>query len=338
VQDHLLSSLPPNFMPIKISNISRTERFSYLMILLLLVLVATLHLATPFITVLFSYLVLKTVCWRGKKWLGILVFVVLCAGLFTGFGYFVRQASKELPEIVSDAIPRVVEYADQHKIDLPFSDMDSLKSVTMDTVKGAISSVGNFAKLATKEFVFLIMALVIAIGVFINPEISRSDEEGGGSSNLYFHLASALSERFSSLYHCFEQVMYAQLTISAINTVLTAIFVFSCSVKYAGLVVVLTFMFGLLPIVGNIISNSIIVGIAFTSSPGLAVSAIIFLVVIHKLEYFLNSKIIGDRIRHPMWLMLLSLIIGEHLMGIPGIILAPVLLSFIKIELSRFEV
>jgi predicted PurR-regulated permease PerM len=62
---------------------------------------------------------------------------------------------------------------------------------------------------------------------------------------------------------------------------------------------------------------------------------LIFLVVLHKGEYFLNSKIIGDRIRNPMWLTLLGLVIGEKLMGIPGMILAPVLLHFVKVEVSR---
>ena len=63
--------------------------------------------------------------------------------------------------------------------------------------------------------------------------------------------------------------------------------------------------------------------------------ALIFLVVIHKLEYFLNSKIIGDRIRNPMWLTLVALVLGEKLMGIPGMILAPVVLHYIKMETSR---
>jgi predicted PurR-regulated permease PerM len=62
------------------------------------------------------------------------------------------------------------------------------------------------------------------------------------------------------------------------------------------------------------------------------------LVVIHKLEYFLNSKIIGGRIRHPMWLTLLALLFGERLLGITGIILAPVVLSFIKVQAAKFEV
>ena len=70
----------------------------------------------------------------------------------------------------------------------------------------------------------------------------------------------------------------------------------------------------------------------------MAFGALAFLVVIHKLEYFLNSKIIGYRIRNPLWLTLLALILGERLMGIPGMILAPVVLNYVKLEASRIEV
>jgi predicted PurR-regulated permease PerM len=72
--------------------------------------------------------------------------------------------------------------------------------------------------------------------------------------------------------------------------------------------------------------------IGFTVSPKMALGALIFLVVIHKLEYFLNSKIVGLRIRNPLWLTLLGLIVGERLLGVPGMILAPVVLNYIKLE------
>jgi predicted PurR-regulated permease PerM len=36
-----------------------------------------------------------------------------------------------------------------------------------------------------------------------------------------------------------------------------------------------------------------------------------------------------------MWLTLLGLVLGEKLMGIPGMILAPVVLHFIKVEASK---
>ena len=85
-------------------------------------------------------------------------------------------------------------------------------------------------------------------------------------------------------------------------------------------------------------SNTIIVFVALTVSLKLAIGALVFLVLIHKLEYFLNSKIIGSRIRNPVWLTLIALIIGERLMGIPGLILAPVVMNYLRVEMLKVEV
>ena len=133
-------------------------------------------------------------------------------------------------------------------------------------------------------------------------------------------------------------VIGAQMTISCINTFLTAIFVSVVQLPNASVVIGLTFLCGLIPIVGNIVSNTVIVFIGFMVSPRVAIGALIFLVVVHKLEYFLNSKIIGDRIRNPIWLTLFGLIVGEKIMGIPGMILSPVVLNYLRIEMSKIEV
>jgi predicted PurR-regulated permease PerM len=66
----------------------------------------------------------------------------------------------------------------------------------------------------------------------------------------------------------------------------------------------------------------------------MALFALVFLILIHKLEYFLNSKIVGDRIKNPMWLTLIGLVVGEKLMGVPGMVLAPIVLHYIKVEAS----
>jgi predicted PurR-regulated permease PerM len=252
--------------------------------------------------------------------------------------FFLRRALVALPDIVSTSIPVVVQFADKHGIDLPFNDMESLKDMAVQSVRDTLGYLGNFAKIATKEFLFLAVGVVIAIGLFLNPALDTDLRNQRGSEttlySLYFNL---IAERFRSLYRSFETVMGAQLLISAINTVLTAVFVFGASLRYAGVIVGITFVCGLLPIIGNLISNALIVGIAFTKSPQMAGWALVFLIAVHKLEYFLNSKIVGSRIRHPMWLTLLALILGERLMGIPGIILAPVVLNFVKVEASRYK-
>jgi predicted PurR-regulated permease PerM len=128
------------------------------------------------------------------------------------------------------------------------------------------------------------------------------------------------------------------MTISLINTALTGLFVVAVRMPHAPLLMAMTFLCGLVPIVGNLVSNAIIVFVALTVSLKLAIAALVFLVVIHKLEYFLNSKIIGDRIRNPVWLTLIALIIGERLMGIPGLILAPVVLNYLRVEMLTVEV
>ena len=322
-----------------------TTLISYAVFLFVMASIGWLHLAAAFVTLLFACLALHKLNFWNRKWLSVLLFLALVALIFCGFVLFLKKAVNVLPGIVASSIRGLVQFARDHGIELPFADnVDNLKDLAVDTVQSNLSYLQNFAKIATKEFVFQVVAVVVAVGVFLNPEPDRQTGRGAGAKTLYDLFYEEIARRFGSFYRSFERVMGAQLLISLINTVLTSLFIMVCClfhprlVNYVGVVVILTFACGMLPIIGNIISNAIIVGLAFTVSPRLAFAALVFLVAIHKLEYFLNSKIIGSRIRHPMWLMLLALIAGERLMGIPGIILAPVVLSFIKVEMTKYEV
>jgi predicted PurR-regulated permease PerM len=319
------------------------SRVSYLFIVATLVLVGWLHLATPLLAALFSYLALTRLHWpkRGGKWLAVGLFLVLLAGAAYELGRFANHAVKALPEIADKAIPSIIEWARQHQIDLPFTDYDSLRDLALGTVTSQVNYLGrfaNFARGATTQFVFLATGCVIAISVFLNPRLELGGQRPALNNNLYSLCCREIAARFSVLYHSFATVMGAQIIISAINTVFTTVFVLIIHLPYAAVVVGVTFLCGLVPVVGNLVSNTIIIGIGFTVSPRTALLALIFLVVIHKLEYFLNSKIIGYRIRNPLWLTLVALIIGERLMGIPGMILALVVLNYLRLEMSIITV
>jgi len=313
----------------------RPIAISYGIFALLLILVAALGLGTPFIAALFCYLALTKLAFAGKKWIAITLFLILIAAGFVAFVFFLKRAWVVLPEIVETAIPIVVRFAQAYGVELPFTDSESLRAVAMESVRDTLGQLGKYVKVATKEFVFLLIGIVVAVGVFLNPDFEPERERRMKRPDLYSFYTGQIKERFASFYASFQTVIGAQIIISAINTFLTALFVFAFGLRYAAVVIALTFVCGLLPIVGNIISNSIIIGIAFTMSPKLAAGALVFLVSIHKLEYFLNSRIIGGRIHHPMWLILLALLIGEQLMGIPGLILAPIVLSFVKVEMKK---
>ena len=313
---------------------TRAARFSYLFIVGIIVLAGATHLATPLVTVLFAYFGLRKFNFVKRKWLAVLFFLLVVAGTLYGFGYLIRQAFIALPKIAAESIPPMIVYAQNHGIDLPFSDVESLKAAIADMIKDEFLFVGNFARTATAQVVFILIGIVVAVSLFLNPKMEKYSDKPKGS-NLFTAVTDEIRIRFQLFYQSFEIVMGAQIVISLINTFLTAVFVLAVSLKHGTVVIGLTFLCGLLPIVGNLISNSIIVGIAFTISPRVAIAALVFLVALHKFEYFLNSKIIGDRIKNPVWLTLLALIIGERFMGIPGMILAPVMLNYIKVEASR---
>jgi predicted PurR-regulated permease PerM len=180
-----------------------------------------------------------------------------------------------------------------------------------------------------------IIGVVVAISLFLSSRVHLGEADDAVQDNVYSATGAEILTRFQTFYGSFSTVMGAQLLISLINTALTAAFLLLADFPFASIIIVLTFLCGLLPVVGNLISNTLITCVGLTVSPQLALLALGFLVVIHKLEYFLNSRIIGRRIKNPMWLTLLGLLLGEKLMGIPGMILAPVVLHYIKVEASR---
>ena len=317
---------------------SQPVRASFVIMAVLLVLVGWLHLGTLMLTALFGYFALRLFSFGRRKFLGVAIYLVAVVTIGIGLVYFSRQAYVALPEIADTTIPAVVGFAEKKGVELPFTDYESLKTVALSEAKEGIAGVGRYARAASFQFVLLVAGLAVAASLFLSGSWGAENDPQSGRDSLYATVARELAARFKTFFQSFAKVIGAQIVISTINTGLTAVFLLWNGYPFAAVLIVLTFLCGLLPIVGNLISNTLIVGVGFTISPEMALVAAVFLVVIHKLEYFLNSKIIGDRIKSPMWLTLIGLVLGEKLMGIPGMILAPVVLHYIKVEASRSKV
>ncbi len=318
------------------------SRLSYAVLATTLILVGLLQLGAPFLALLFAYFVLtKLSRFIPYKWVTLAVFILVVAALAYTAGHFIHAAIQALPKIADNSIPSAIAWAQDHDLDLPFTDFESLKATAISSIKDEAHYLGDFATFArhaSTTFVFIIIAIVCAVSLFFNGRLDLFRESHTVRNNLYSVCCDEITARFGDFYRSFATVIGAQMTISAINTTLTAIFVLVVQLPYGAVVVGLTFLCGLFPIVGNILSNTVIVFIGFLVSPKVAIGALVFLIVIHKLEYFLNSKIIGARIRNPIWLTLIGLIIGEKLMGVPGMILSSVVLNYLRVEMSKIEV
>jgi predicted PurR-regulated permease PerM len=99
--------------------------------------------------------------------------------------------------------------------------------------------------------------------------------------------------------------------------------------------IAVTFFGGLLPVVGNLVSNTAIVILSLSVSPSIAAVSLVFLVVIHKLEYFLNAHIVGSEVHAHAWELLLAMLVMEAAFGVPGLVSAPIYYAYLKDELVR---
>ena len=222
-------------------------------------LIGWLHLATPLLVILFSYLALTKLNFlkhRGK-WVAIALFLILVGAIGYGLGNIINQAVRTLPDVADQAIPSILQWAKQHHIEPPFTDYDSLKEWATDAVKGQVhylGSVAKFARGATAQFAFVLIGVVVAISIFLHPQLELGRNPGQRPLNLYSLCCDQIALRFATLYQSFATVMGAQIIISAINTIFTSIFVFVVHLPHATVVIGLTFLFGLIPVIGNLIS------------------------------------------------------------------------------------
>lgn len=237
------------------------------------------------------------------------------AGLASKLGESVNDIKNDLP-------PTLLSY-------LPDS-MLSLNSSVSDMIKEHTRELGVAGKESLHTFAHILIAVVAALLLSIH---------SFGALAKSHPFAKAMRERIELFGKAFENIVFAQIKISAINTVLTGIFLlivlplFGVKLPYNKTLVVVTFIAGLLPVIGNLISNTVITVISIGVSFKVAIAALIFLIGVHKLEYFINAKIVGSKINAAAWELLLALLIMESLFGVTGLLIAPILYAYIKSEL-----
>ncbi|HUP93228.1 MAG TPA: AI-2E family transporter [Solimonas sp.] len=154
-------------------------------------------------------------------------------------------------------------------------------------------------------------------------------------------LTAAISVRAARLGLAFRRVVFAQATISGLNTAFTALYLivalplFGVDLPFVKTLIAVTFIVGLLPILGNLISNTVIFVVSMSQSLLVALASLGFLILIHKMEYFLNANIIGSYIRARAAELLIAMLVMEAAFGIPGLIAAPIFYAYIKDELYK---
>ncbi len=129
-----------------------------------------------------------------------------------------------------------------------------------------------------------------------------------------------------------------QLVVAAANAVLTWPVLVLVGLGHSGALVFMIFVSGIVPVVGNFVSGAVLTALAYQAQgwTGAAVFTVLT-AVLHKLEsYFLNPRLAARHVRLPGFVLIVSLLLWEQLLGFVGLFVSFPFLYLVQRIWSEF--
>lgn len=265
--------------------------------------------------------------------LGIIIVTALSAAIWGAILFFQSDAGslhrllKRLADILATSRDQIPGWMKNH---LP-ENVDQLRLMSSEWIRAHSVEAKSVGEQAGRVALHLLLGMIIGAMVALH---DSTDEP-----HAMRPLAAALRARLLRLHHAFQQIVFAQVQIAAINAGMIALYLLvalplaDISLPLSKSLIVITFFVGLIPVAGNLISNTILVVVALSISLQVAAVSLLFMVVVHKLEYFLNARIVGAQIQARPWELLVAILTMEVVFGLPGLVAAPVFYAYVKQEL-----
>jgi predicted PurR-regulated permease PerM len=318
---------------------------SYILAGLALVGVLLLHLLVPLLVGLLVYQLVLSITPFAQRYFSTKLAKMLVVGLFAavviaaiagavfGLVSFFKSDIENLPKLLA----KVSDILDRVRVGIPAflaaylpDDIAALQQRALEWLRSHVTELQMMGTHTLLTIAESLIAMVIGVVLSLR-EVDPHSTPGP--------LAVALTERAERFAMAFRNVALSQLWISLLNTTFTAIYLviglhlFGVHLPLTKTMIAITFIVGLLPIIGNLTSNTIVVVVSLAHSPTVAIASLTFLIVIHKLEYFLGARIVGSRIKSQIWELLVAMMVMDALFGIPGLVAAPIFYAYLKSEL-----
>lgn len=254
--------------------------------------------------------------WKKAVLLVVLGMLVVVGGVATlGVGKTVRaftELNAVMPEKLANLKENPLVERIQEHIGGTEKAVESAKHYAGNAI-GAASAIGHF-------FVHVLVGFILAIVFCLEKEElatwwSRVDRRAisGTMGRWLGHVADAT-----------VVTVQLQLIVAAFNTVTTLPVLLLLGVPHVGGLMILVFVSALVPVIGNIVSGTVLCLLAYQAKGWLGVGIFVGLTfILHKIEsYYLNPRLTSRHVKMPGFLLIATLLACEHLFGFAGLFLS----------------
>jgi predicted PurR-regulated permease PerM len=165
-----------------------------------------------------------------------------------------------------------------------------------------------------------VIGLILAIVYFFDEEKVLAFRQKLDPDSLF----GTLMRWFQHVGEAVSITVQLQAVVALCNAVLTLPVLLLIGVPHVPALMLLILVSGLIPVVGNLVSGVVLAIVSFQVRGWIGVGLFVALTfVLHKLEsYYLNPRLTSRHVKLPGFVLILSLIAWEHLLGIPGLFLS----------------
>lgn len=137
-------------------------------------------------------------------------------------------------------------------------------------------------------------------------------------------LTATIARWIGYLADAISVTLQLQVIVAACNAALTLPILFWLGVPHKFGLMVLVFASSLVPVIGNVVSGAVLSFVAYQAKGVVGIGIFVVLTfVLHKLEaYYLNPRLTARHVKLPGFLLVVSLLAWEHLLGFAGLFIS----------------
>lgn len=291
----------------------------------------------PIVSSTLFFLLLLDIIYKYAKNKTYSIFISISALIFISFSAFTAASylSQNLDELLNVNIEQYKPILIKLGIKVPANmDVHFITKTALTYIKNNISIITSIGA----NSIQIIIGIILAISFFTYKDIGISNDNWGKFIN-------SIQFYFKHIFSSFKIIMKIQILVAILNTISLAILSLFIAKLMTGdfmpywyLLLPLSFIFSLVPVVGNVIINLIIFIIAINVSIYFMIISIIYFFLMNKIELIIIGKILGHKTNLPFLMIALSMFIGELIFNsLLGILFGTISLLAMKSIMESFK-
>lgn len=252
----------------------------------------------------------------------------------------VSDLTQQIPNYINN-INELAKKNDMFKnFDLSKVIVDNL-SILGNEMKNYLTSLisSSFSAVAVTAQAFITISMSILLSIYF---LSGKDHIRVTTIKILYaffkkNSADTIIEYAAEIHLVFSQYINGKLIESIVMSIIALLGLTIIRVPYALLMAVIIGITNLIPYIGPFVGAIPPVIIAFFNNPWSALFVIIFILILQQFDVlWLAPKILGDKVGLPPVGVIIALIVGSALLGVPGMLISIPVSALIKVSLNKY--